>query len=103
MVQLHSFGEQQDIYHKSSDNFCIQGGRVDNGADGTDWSIQITFKKPYKNNNYSVNWNTFRTSDSTGNRHDYMSIVNKTSTGCKFCHYTNSYRFGNWRTEGYIA
>lgn len=85
-------GKHKDIYHKSSDNFCMQGGYKSSG--GT-----VTYKKAFKDTNYTLVGGIIPGTPST--TYEHMNLASQTKTGFTFTQY-DGYTL-KWAAYGYIA
>ena len=98
VVETYSNGT--DWYRVYSDKWCIQGGRI---AGISNANTTITFKKAYKDTNYSFvsgQQNDSQTSDSY-NENDWLYTKSNNSIVIYNSRPANGYIY--WQTQGYIS
>lgn len=99
-------GIQKDIYHKSSDKFCIQGGSI--AAVAANTGAKVTLKKAFKNTSYIVNCNVVQTATSFTNSTVIWAKTSVTSTSTFIVQSGYGENVGNtypckWTAYGFVA
>lgn len=97
-------GKHKDIYHKSSDKFCMQGGYLTNvRTSSSAGTFTLALLKEYKDTDYQFNRSPhWGTSSSSVNEY-YLGYVSKTVNTVTGEIYGTANLLGvDWTTSGYI-